>query len=168
MSSPAPRPRGPYSPLSLLFIDLDSLKINDLYGHSVGEQVLREIGWLLDSQQDPGESIGWSNAFARYGGEELALIPPATSMDGAFSTAERLHNRVTTVPMLPELAARRTPPPSHMYPGRHISIPASVPSKLVVAADVAVYVAKRAGTNCVRMASSAVPPSSLSSPLVRY
>jgi diguanylate cyclase (GGDEF)-like protein len=158
-------------PLSLLFIDLDNFKrINDLYGHTVGDQVLREIGWLLDSQQDPRVSSARSSDLAaRYGGEEFALILPDTSMDGALSAAERLRNRVTTLTMLPELAALRTPPFSVTCSIGVASFPihASVPSELVIAADAAVYAAKRAGKNCVRMASPAAPSSALPSPLVR-
>lgn len=158
-------------PLSLLFIDLDNFKqINDLYGHTVGDQVLREIGWLLDSQQSPGENIArTSDVAARYGGEEFALILPDTSMDGALSAAERLRSRVPTLTMLPELAALRTPPFSLTCSIGVASFPihASVPSDLVVAADTAVYAAKRAGKNCVRMAPPATPSSPPPPPLVR-
>lgn len=158
-------------PLALLFIDLDNFKqINDLYGHTIGDQVLREIGWLLDSQQSPGENIARLSDFAaRYGGEEFALILPDTSMDGALSAAERLRSRVTTLTMLPELAALRTPPFSLTCSVGVASFPihASVPSDLVIAADTAVYAAKRAGKNCVRMATPAAPSSPLPSPLVR-
>jgi len=158
-------------PLSLLFIDLDNFKqINDLYGHTVGDQVLREIGWLLNSQQSPGENIARSSDFAaRYGGDEFSLILPDTSMDGALRAAERLRDRVTTLTILPELVALRTPPFSLTCSVGVASFPihASVPSDLVVAADAAVYVAKRAGKNCVRMASPAAPSSPLLSPLVR-
>ncbi|MDE3041565.1 MAG: diguanylate cyclase [Nitrospirota bacterium] len=101
--------------------------------------------------------------------EEFALILPDTSMDGALSAAERLRNRVTTLPVLPELVALRTPPFSVTCSigVASFAIHASVPSELIVAADAAVYVAKRAGKNCVRMASPATPSPPLPSPLVR-
>ncbi len=158
-------------PLSLLFVDLDNFKqINDVYGHTTGDQVLREIGWLLDSQQGPGRGIARASDFsARYGGEEFALILPDTSMDGALSAAERLRNRVTTLTMLPELSVLQTPAFSLTCSVGVASFPihADNPVDLVKAADNAVYAAKRAGKNCVRMASPASPSSSPMTPLVR-
>jgi len=157
-------------PLSLLFIDLDNFKqINDVYGHTMGDQVLRELGWLLDSQQAPGRGLARASDFsARYGGEEFALILPDTSMDGALSAAERLRHRVTTLTMLPELTALNTHPfPLTCSIGvATFPIHASIPSDLVVAADTALYAAKTAGKNCVRMASPASPSSPLAAPLV--
>jgi len=157
-------------PLSLLFIDLDNFKqINDVYGHTMGDQVLRELGWLLDSQQAPGRGLARASDFsARYGGEEFALILPDTSMDGALSAAERLRHRVMTLIMLPELTALNTHPfPLTCSIGvATFPIHASIPSDLIVAADTALYVAKTAGKNCVRMASPANPSSPLAAPLV--
>jgi diguanylate cyclase (GGDEF)-like protein len=154
-------------PLSLLFVDLDDFKqINDVYGHTTGDQVLREIGWLLDSQQGPGRGIARASDFAaRYGGEEFAVILPDTSMDGALRAAERLRNRVTTLTMLPELSAIKTPPISLTCSVGVATFPvhADNPTDLIVAADAAVYAAKKAGKNCVRMAAPATPPD----PLVR-
>jgi diguanylate cyclase (GGDEF)-like protein len=158
-------------PLSLLFVDLDNFKqINDVYGHTTGDQVLREIGWLLDSQQGPGRGIARASDFAaRYGGEEFAVILPDTSMDGALSAAERLRNRVTTLTMLPELSALKTPDFSLTCSVGVASFPihAESPTDLIIAADNAVYTAKRAGKNCVRMATPANPPASPTAPLVR-
>ncbi|BCA54682.1 putative Diguanylate cyclase [Nitrospira sp. KM1] len=157
-------------PLSLLFVDLDNFKqINDLYGHTTGDQVLREIGWLLDSQQGPDRGIARASDFAaRYGGEEFALILPDTSMDGALSAAERLRLRVTTLTMLPELSALKSRSFSLTCSVGVASFPihAGNPNDLVVAADNAVYAAKRAGKNCVRMAVPAAPPPPASDPLV--
>ncbi len=157
-------------PLSLLFIDLDNFKhINDTYGHSVGDQVLRELGWLLENQQGPGRGIARASDFsARYGGEEFALILPDTSMDGALSAAERLRLRVTTLPMLPELTAlnSRQVPLTCSIGVASFPIHASTSSDLVIAADKALYVAKASGKNCVRMATPTNPSQPLSAPLV--
>jgi diguanylate cyclase (GGDEF)-like protein len=158
-------------PLSLLFVDLDNFKqINDVYGHTTGDQVLREIGWLLDSQQGPGRGIARASDFAaRYGGEEFAVILPDTSMEGALSAAERLRNRVITLTMLPELSVLKTPSFSLTCSVGVASFPihADGPTDLIIAADTALYVAKRAGKNCVRMAIPASPSSSPATPLVR-
>src|SRR5262245_56841721 len=158
-------------PLSLLFIDLDNFKqINDVYGHTMGDQVLRELGWLLDSQQAPGRGMARASDFsARYGGEEFALILPDTSMEGAMSSAERLRHRVITLSMLTELIAIHDKPSSLTCSIGVATFPihASVPSDLIVAADAAVYAAKTAGKNCVRMATPANPLPSPVLPLVR-
>jgi diguanylate cyclase (GGDEF)-like protein len=157
-------------PLSLLFIDLDNFKqINDAYGHTMGDQVLRELGWLLDSQQAPGRGMARASDFsARYGGEEFALILPDTSMDGALSAAERLRHRVTTLTMLPELTPLNKDPFALTCSIGVATFPihASLPADLIVAADAALYTAKTAGKNCVRMALPANPSPSILAPLV--
>ena len=146
-------------PLSLLFIDLDDFKgINDTYGHAAGDQVLKEMGWLLDSQQRPTRSLARAgDVAARYGGEEFALILPDTSMDGALSAAERVRHRVTNLLMLPELAMLADQQRSLTCSIGVASFPihARDASGLVAAADAAVYVAKRSGKNCVRLATAA-------------
>jgi diguanylate cyclase (GGDEF)-like protein len=147
-------------PLSLLFIDLDNFKhINDTYGHTTGDQVLKEMGWLLDSQQTPRRSsVRASDVAARYGGEEFALILPDTSMDGALSAAERLRHRVTTLLLLPELAELQGRLALTCSIGvASFPLHASDAAGLVAAADAAVYAAKRSGKNCVRMATPASP-----------
>lgn len=153
-------------PLSLLFIDLDNFKrINDTYGHAAGDQVLKEMGWLLDSQQTPGRNLARvGDIAARYGGEEFALILPGASMEGALSAAERVRHRVTTLLLLPELAelAQRQLSLTCSIGVASFPIHASDARGLIAAADAAVYVAKRAGKNCVRMAVPANPK-----PLVR-
>lgn len=147
-------------PLSLLFIDLDNFKhINDTYGHTTGDQVLKEMGWLLDSQQTSRRSSARaSDVAARYGGEEFALILPDTSMDGALSAAERLRHRVTTLLLLPELAELQGRLALTCSIGvASFPLHASDAAGLVAAADAAVYAAKRSGKNCVRMATPASP-----------
>lgn len=70
---------------SLLIIDLDNFKFfNDLYGHPVGDDVLREVGDLLRRH-----ARGY-DAFARHGGDEFSGILPHTGKEGAVAFAERV------------------------------------------------------------------------------
>ena len=74
---------------SLILLDIDHFKkINDLYGHLVGDEVLRKIGHLIKS------TIRKIDIPARYGGEEFAIILPGTGFDGALSAAWRLKRRL--------------------------------------------------------------------------
>jgi diguanylate cyclase (GGDEF)-like protein len=72
-------------PVSLIMLDLDHFKrVNDRYGHQVGDMVLREAAGLLKgSLRDP-------DIPARYGGEEFAVILPKTHVQGALAVAERV------------------------------------------------------------------------------
>ncbi|MDM3869878.1 GGDEF domain-containing protein [Porticoccus sp. W117] len=72
-------------PLSLLFIDLDHFKsINDQYGHSSGDRLLRQLALLLESQ------VRGSDCIYRYGGEEFIVQLPDTSAEGARLVAEKI------------------------------------------------------------------------------
>ncbi len=72
-------------PLSCLFIDLDNFKkINDRFGHIVGDVVLKQVGALIK------KVLRKSDIAARYGGEEFALLLPNTNKKGACELATRL------------------------------------------------------------------------------
>lgn len=143
-------------PLSLLFLDYDNFKsINDTYGHTTGDQVLCEMGHLLNGRL-PMESDRriWraSDVAARYGGEEFAVLLPNTSVDSAVALAEQLRDcvtRLTNVPELATLAAR--PDPLSCSIGVATFPTHATTTELVLAADKALYVAKNAGKNCVRV-----------------
>ncbi len=145
------------TPLSLLFLDLDHFKtINDTYGHTAGDQVLREMGWLLDSHEPvvrARRNERASDVAARYGGEEFAVVLANATVDGAVTVADRLRHRVTTLMLLPELATLISPPFSLTCSIGIAGFPlhASCPSDLIAAADTAVYAAKTSGRNCVRV-----------------
>lgn len=79
------RARREKAPLSLLFADLDHFKkVNDAYGHLVGDQVLREFARRLC------DSVRESDLVARQGGEEFVVLAPDTPRPGAHILAERI------------------------------------------------------------------------------
>ena len=77
--------------LSAILIDLDFFKkVNDIYGHLAGDQVLKDFSALLKSQL-----LGF-NLIGRYGGEEFLAILPAVSSEKAVELAERIRKRCHT------------------------------------------------------------------------
>jgi len=81
--------------LSILMIDIDHFKkVNDAYGHIIGDIVLREVAQSLKKQTRRSDYVG------RYGGEEFLIILPETRLDMALILAEKLRKRVAelTIP----------------------------------------------------------------------
>jgi diguanylate cyclase (GGDEF)-like protein len=138
-------------PLALVMIDIDDFKrVNDTHGHQQGDRVLRAVARVLQDVSRPHDHAG------RYGGEELALVLPATSRDEACNVAERVREAIaaTTLP-LPE--------------GGAIAVTASLGvaaapdcaddrESLIEAADKALYAAKRAGKDQVSAAPTSGSP----------
>jgi two-component system cell cycle response regulator len=134
------------STMALLMIDLDHFKrVNDTYGHLVGDDVLRDVGQLLS------DTIRTSDIVARYGGEEFLVLLPETDDAGAESFAERIRFAVEQH----LFASVSLPEPLHLtasvgvavYPAARIE---SV-EDLFARADAALYRAKADGRNRVRM-----------------
>lgn len=72
-------------PLSLLLLDLDRFKrVNDTFGHAMGDTVLKSVAKALEAQ------LRESDILARIGGEEFAVFLPETDQEGAVELAERL------------------------------------------------------------------------------
>lgn len=83
------RARHRNHPVSVLLIDLDHFKrYNDLYGHPVGDKLLRTLAQILRQRQGPGDLV------ARYGGEEFALLLSGVGRDEAAHQAEALRRLV--------------------------------------------------------------------------
>ena len=134
-------------PVSLVVVDLDHFKrVNDTWGHEAGDLVLRKVARML------AEGVRTVDTVARYGGEELAILLPQTSMNGAVELADRLrrmiagrtiHFQATEIMITASFGVA--------------SYPESAPSRdaLFPAADRALYDAKHSGRNCVRSASAA-------------
>jgi len=133
------------SQISIALFDIDDFKaINDTYGHSAGDDVLRRIGTLVSALLRPTDS------FARLGGEEFGLLLPETSQLDALLVAERIRTAI----------ARST-----ILHGRPVTISggvsscptdATVQDDLVDRADAALYWAKRNGKNLCSIAGEVV------------
>lgn len=76
--------------LSCMLLDIDYFKkVNDSYGHQVGDQVLREVAALIRAQ------LRGNDVLSRYGGEEFAALLAKTSSDTAQEVAERIRRNVS-------------------------------------------------------------------------
>lgn len=83
-------------PLSLVMFDLDHFKrVNDGYGHSVGDDVLRKLVATCRGHQREGDVL------ARWGGEEFMLMLPDTPLSGAMALAERLRQAIESTSFHP-------------------------------------------------------------------
>lgn len=77
-------------PVSLVMIDIDFFKqYNDLYGHLQGDEVLKRVAYTLNNA-----GLRAKDFFARFGGEEFALILPETNEISAIKIAERCRNLI--------------------------------------------------------------------------
>ncbi len=76
-------------PLSLIFFDIDFFKkVNDNYGHKVGDTVLIELSKMV------AKSVRKSDIFGRWGGEEFLIILPETTEEEAMQLAEKLRKKI--------------------------------------------------------------------------
>jgi diguanylate cyclase (GGDEF)-like protein/PAS domain S-box-containing protein len=138
-------------PISIIMADLDHFKkVNDLYGHLAGDEVLRAFGGLLKRNSRS------SDIFCRYGGEEFLLVFPGMTEAAALERTERLRSAIAATPMSfgrSQIAVTSSFGVA-MFPrcGR-------TADALIAAADRALYAAKAAGRNRVVLSQEAVSPS---------
>jgi two-component system cell cycle response regulator len=128
-------------PLAFAMIDLDGFKaINDLYGHVLGDKVLRAVGNAIS------RSIRVSDVAARYGGDEFAVILPQTPPEGAMRVCERLLRAISEAGFQDDSGKVCRVTASlglAYYPADDVE----TPEDLVHSADGALYGAKRSGKN---------------------
>jgi diguanylate cyclase (GGDEF)-like protein len=128
---------------ALLMLDLDDFKaFNDRRGHEAGNELLRGIASALRSACRDSDEV------YRYGGDEFAVILPRTGLDGAIEVAERVRAAIREV-RAPgrRMADMRCSVGVAVYPGD-----ASTRAELLLAADRALYAAKRAGRDRISTA----------------
>jgi diguanylate cyclase (GGDEF)-like protein len=76
-------------PISLMIADIDSFKrINDTFGHGIGDVVLREVAKILQHQTRATDLV------ARYGGEEFVLLMPSTNLMDAVKVCDLLREQI--------------------------------------------------------------------------
>jgi diguanylate cyclase (GGDEF)-like protein len=131
----------------VLMADLDHFKkINDVYGHLVGDEVLREVARRLRNSVRPYDLVG------RYGGEEFLVVLNNCDADSAMERAEELRNAIADAPVATVSSSISVTMSMGVTASQHWN-PAS-PDEVVRDADGALYAAKHAGRNCCRMATA--------------
>jgi diguanylate cyclase (GGDEF)-like protein/putative nucleotidyltransferase with HDIG domain len=131
-------------PFSLLFVDIDHFKtLNDTFGHSVGDDALREFASTARVALRGADILG------RWGGEEFVAILPETDPDGAMDVAERLRSQ-TADSTLPTANGHRL---TCSIGIAHFPNDAPDRGLLIERADRAMYAAKRLGRNQARLTS---------------
>jgi diguanylate cyclase (GGDEF)-like protein len=128
--------------LALIMVDIDHFKkVNDTFGHTEGDKVLREISYLLRT------SVRKKDVVARYGGEEFVLILPDAGTDESLAIAERIRRTVEKTPF--EVGAVQLKLTISLGISRFPDDRPGSKEELVRMADLALYDAKRGGRNQV-------------------
>lgn len=135
-----------HHPLSCVMLDVDDFKrINDRYGHSIGDQVLQQIAAVLKS------AARASDVISRYGGEEFCILLPQTNAADAMAAAEKFREAIAARP-LSGVSVTVSLGVSGMELG------AADQQRLVIQADQALYAAKRGGRNRSILFTGAMNP----------
>jgi len=143
LAAAAAEAREDNAPLSLVMLDLDHFKrINDTYGHPIGDLVLKLVGQMLT------KSIKGQDTAARYGGEEFAVILPNTARDNAVTVAEQIRQAVANKKIVRKGSGQEIGPVT-LSLGVAQYRPHEPLADLVARADAALYAAKQGGRNRV-------------------
>ncbi len=127
--------------LSCLMFDLDFFKqVNDTYGHTCGDLVLKEVATLLGQNRRESDSV------FRYGGEEFFMLLPHTDIDGAAIVAKNLGKKCEATTFAYEEHSLNLTISTGIS-SMQVSNPNNA-TELISHADAALYQAKEAGRNC--------------------
>ncbi|MGH2726142.1 MAG: GGDEF domain-containing protein, partial [Actinomycetota bacterium] len=126
-------------PLAAMMIDIDHFKtINDTFGHAAGDAVLQGVARQCMESLRAGDLIG------RYGGDEIAIVLPNSTLDAAMATAGRIREKEVAMET-PAGPVRAT-----LSIGVSAGDVCSDLAELLARADLALYEAKQAGRNTTR------------------
>ena len=132
--------------ISLIMIDIDNLKnINDAYGHRAGDKAIRKVSKRIK------ECIRQIDTAARYGGDEFAVILLNSSLDDAIIVAQRMVDAVASS----QVTWQKEQIPLSISVGLGQYDPDTTPEDITSRSDQALYIAKQAGKNTVRIFESA-------------
>jgi diguanylate cyclase (GGDEF)-like protein len=135
--------------LAIALIDIDHFKqINDTAGHAAGDAALRQIVEVISGR------LRSYDFFGRFGGDEFLLVLPQTSCDDALRIAERMKHAVSG------LAVSGFALPISLSIGLTFATPGETAISMLARADMALYNAKRAGRNCIRILLEPIDQSS--------
>lgn len=135
------RARRYATPLAVILYDLDHFKkVNDQYGHDVGDQVLKQVTHRVNQQ------LRETDTLCRFGGEEFLVVLPQTAMDEAADIAERLRVAVT------ELGSTEVPTRVTVSFGVAELARWDTEFTVLKRVDTALYQAKEKGRNRVELA----------------
>ena len=125
--------------MSVLLFDLDPFKkINDQFGHGVGDTVLREMA------QRVAQVVRVQDTFGRFGGEEFALLLPCTPLEDAMLVAEKIRHTIGDAPV--DVQGVSVPVTASVG-GAAARVGVPNYDVLINEADAALYSAKRQGRN---------------------
>jgi len=130
--------------LSVILMDIDNFKkINDTYGHDIGDEVLKTLAKILK------ENIRKSDIPVRFGGEEFLLLLPETKLNQAAELAERIRKNVEDATVFTHNGSIKFTVSigvAEVYSNEEVE-------KAIIRADNALYEAKRSGKNKVVVSS---------------
>ena len=127
-------------PIGLMILDLDHFKkVNDTYGHDVGDEVLRQVSRCLQ------EFTRYHDVVARLGGEEFAVVAPNMSRESLFKLADRMRHAISGLNIKSGNVTVRVT----MSIGLAIWDHKEKAEELYKRADMQLYQAKRTGRNRV-------------------
>jgi diguanylate cyclase (GGDEF)-like protein len=130
------------APVAAILADIDHFKrFNDTWGHEAGDLVLKQVADVIR------EHVRGSDIGCRYGGEELAVILPATTLEVAVERAERIRRGIATLRL--DSGGRPLEAVTSSFGVAVFPQHAGDAEALLRAADEALYEAKKAGRNRV-------------------